>query len=168
MKKLIKMLIAAVALLGFNISARAQELMPEVTIKSVNYKYIRSVLDTTGAQAVKTLQKMAATYDIKNSEYYDDEYESYSVSMYIPQGQILAVYDANGKLLRTAEKFKNVSLPPAVRNAVYTSFPDWVIARDVYLVNYTEEGMNNKMYKLLLQNGDQRKRVKTDEKGNFK
>lgn len=169
MKKLIKMLIAAIFFLGFNnIMARAQELLPEVVVRSVNYKYIKSVIDTTAAETVKNLQKMAASYDIKNSEYYDDEYESYSVSLYIPQGQILAVYDSDGKLLRTAERFKNVSLPPAVRNAVNARYPDWIIARDVYIVNYTEEGMNKKMYKMLLQNGDERKRIKTDEKGNFK
>ncbi len=80
----------------------------------------------------------------------------------------MATYDKDGKILRTAERFSNVVLPPSVRKSVAENYPDWVIAKDVYLVNF-HAGSNHisKVYKILLENGDQRKRIKTDEKGNF-
>ncbi|MFM6994794.1 MAG: hypothetical protein ACKOWO_06755 [Sediminibacterium sp.] len=81
---------------------------------------------------------------------------------------MLATYDKEGKILRTAERFSNVILPSSVRSAVVDAYPEWSIAKDVYLVNY-HSGSNhiNKVYKEVLENGDKRKRVKTDEKGNF-
>ena len=81
----------------------------------------------------------------------------------------MATYDKNGKLLRTAERFKNVALPSAVRNAVFSRYPEWNIYKDIYTVNYYHEKSSNskKVYKLLLEKGDERMRVKTTENGDF-
>lgn len=56
----------------------------------------------------------------------------------------------------------------AVRKSVAERFPQWVITKDVYLVNYHDEkGDAKKRYKLVLENGDKRMRVKVDENGEF-
>ena len=57
------------------------------------------------------LEEKVAMFDLRSSEYYNDEYDTYYVSFYIPDGKILAAYDKEGKLVRTIEKFKNVKLP---------------------------------------------------------
>jgi hypothetical protein len=168
MKKLTTMLAIAAAVTGFSTAACAQDLLPGVTVVFANYKYIKSVSDSSAAQPVKEMQNMTATYDIKNADYYEDDYEDYYITFYIPNGRILAVYDQNGKLLRTAEKFKNVALPQAVNNAVTAKYPEWTIPKDVYLVSYAEDQGGQKIYKLLLHNGDKRMRVKVDDKGNIK
>lgn len=167
MKQSKLMLILAVFTSGFIIPCHAQELLPEVKVTALNYKYLKSVTDTNSAQPVKFLQRRAAAFDVKNSEFYEDDYESYFISFYIPDGEILAVYDQNGKLLRTAEKYKNIAIPTDVRQSVAKRFPQWTISKDVYLVNFYEANEGKKIYKLLLQNGDKRLRVKTDEKGAF-
>lgn len=78
-------------------------------------------------------------------------------------------HDKNGKLLRTAEKYKNVQLPKTVTSAVAGRFPNWHIAKDVYLVDYySDKNIVNKLYKLVLENGDQRIKVSLNEKGEFK
>lgn len=154
-------------IIGFNIQSFAQELLPEVRVTALNYKYLKSINDTNAAQPVKLLQHRAAAFDVKNSEYYEDEYENYFISFFIPDGEILAVYDQQGKLLRTAEKYKNVAIPPDVRQAVAKRFPEWRISKDVYLVSYSESQGGKKVYKLLLENGDKRIRVSTNEKGEF-
>jgi hypothetical protein len=161
-------IIACIAFVGLSSNIYAQETLPPVTVTSLNYKYLKSVADPNAAQKVNLLERKAATYNVKESEFYDDEFEQYYVSFYLPKGQVLATYDKEGKILRTAERFSNVVLPTSVRTSVMDTYPDWTIAKDVYLVNY-HAGSNhiNKVYKLVLENGDKRKRVKTDEKGNF-
>ena len=79
----------------------------------------------------------------------------------------MATYDKEGKLLRTAEKYKNIRIPQAVSKAIYLKHPGWIIAKDAYLVNYYESEGAKKMYRLVLEKGDKRLRVKTDENGNF-
>lgn len=154
--------------LGIVGETNAQETLPPVTVTSLNYKYLKSVADPNAAQKVNLLERKAATYNVKESDYYEDEFEQYYVSFYLPKGQVLATYDKNGKVLRTAERFSNVVLPTMVRTAVTETYPEWTIAKDVYLVNYHAESNHlSKVYKMVLENGDKRKRVKTDEKGNF-
>ena len=167
MKKLKLVLLSCIVLAFINIHAYAQEL-PTVTVKSLNYKYIRSVYDTNAAQPVKLLERRAASYDIKSDEFYEEDYENYFISFYLPRGQVLATYDQDGKLLRTAERFKNVALPPVVRQSVVRRYPEWSIKKDIYVVNYNGEWDKvKKVYKVILENGDKRIRVKTDEQGEF-
>lgn len=156
-----------VFLLGGIVPSFAQDVLPEVTITAVRYKYLKAVDSKDLAQPVKLLEKRAAEYDVKSSEFYEDEYDSYFISFFIPDGEILAAYDQDGKLLRTVEKFKNVALPKAVSDAVVKRFPQWTISKDVYQVNYVEEKGATKVYKLLLENGDKRLKVKANDKGEF-
>jgi len=170
MKQIKVLLLTCILLLGLNTSSFSQDTtLPGVTVVSLNYKYLKSVNDPNSAQPVRLLEHRAASYDIKNTDYYEDEYDEYFVSFYIPEGEILATYDKDGKLLRTAERFKNVALPAVVRNAVATRYPEWRIYKDIYRVNYYHENSNNpkKVYKLVLENGDERMRVKTNENGDF-
>ena len=166
MKHLQLFLFGAFAL-GWSSTGHTQEVLPEVTVKAVKYKYLNAVNDKDAAQPVKLLQRQAAEYDVKTSSFYEEDYDTYFISFYIPDGQILASYDKDGKLLSTVEKYKNVMVPPAVRSAVANRYPQWSISKDVYLVNYNEENVAKKVYKLTLESGDKRMKIKTNEKGEF-
>ena len=145
----------------------AEEQLSEVIVVATNYKYLNDVNRTVESVPVRLLEEKVATYDLKNSELYQDEYDTYEVSFYIPEGRILAAYDKDGNIIRTVEKFKDIALPKEVAKAVAKRFPGWTISKDVYLVNYSDKSGATKKYKLTLENGDQRMKVKTDEKGNF-
>lgn len=152
--------------MAYSATSFAQVVLPEITIKAVKYKYLDAVDYKNAPQPVKLLQRQAATYNVKDSEFYDDDYDNYYISFYIPNGKILAAYDRNGKLLRTAEKYKNVQLPATITSAVATRFPQWTISKDVYLVSfYDAKGASNKRYKLLLENGDKRLKVNVNDQG---
>ena len=142
--------------------------LPEVVITAVNYKYLNAVENEDTDLSVQMLQEHVAMYDLKNSDLYGDEYDTYTVSFYIPDGKILAAYDKNGEIIRTIERFQNVKLPKDVRNAVYKRFPNWSLEKDVYLVNYHENNEKvSKQYKVKLKNGKKVMRVKLAEDGNF-
>ncbi len=142
--------------------------LPEVVITAVNYKYLNAVENEDTDLSVQMLQEHVAMYDLKNSDLYGDEYDTYTVSLYIPDGKILAAYDKNGEIIRTIERFQNVKLPKDVRNAVYKRFPNWSLEKDVYLVNYHKNNEKvSKQYKVKLKNGKKVMRVKLAEDGNF-
>lgn len=148
-------------------SVMAQEVLPEVVVTAGNYKYLRSIDNKDAAQPVKLLERVAAAYDVKSSDYYEEENGAYFISFSLPQGYILAYYDESGKLIRTAERFKNVALPSVVRTAVGTRYPNWTISNDIFLVKYEDASGARKVYKMLLRNGSKRLRIKTNDKGEF-
>jgi hypothetical protein len=139
-----------------------------IVIRPIKYKYIYEVVDKDIDQSVKNLQMMLGKFDITKEEYYEDEYESYRLSFYIPKGYAVATYDKDGNLLRTIERYKNVKLPLAVSRALLERFPNWTVDKDIYKVSYSEPNWESKKtYKLKLTNGKKTIRVKTDEDGNF-
>lgn len=166
-----KKIIIGLLVFGFAFQSFAQiktEKLSEVVISATNYKYLNKVGLTNAAIPVELLESKVATFNVKDADFYSDEYDTYEVSFYIPDGYILASYDKDGTILRTAERFKNVALPRTVIESVAKTYPNWSFAKDVYLVSYHDaSGKITKKYKIVLKNGDKRIRVKVDEKGNF-
>ena len=141
--------------------------LSEVVV-SVNYKYLNAIDNQETAVPVKMLQEKVALYDVKKSELYRDEYDTYTVSFFIPDGKIVAAYDKDGKIMRTIEKFKNVKLPYNVTRAIVKRFPNWKMVKDVYKVNYIDKsGITKNQYKVKLENGDKKMTVKVTDKGEF-
>ena len=167
MKQFKLTLMMASTVLLFHLSSFCQQNLPEIVVKAVRYKYLSAVDHKDLAQPVKLLERRAAAYDIKNTDIYEEDYDTYFVSFYLPEGQILASYDKNGRLLTTAEKYKDITLPISVRTAIVNRFPNWALTKDIYQVDYYEGKRVSKVYKVILENGDKRMRVKVDENGNF-
>lgn len=143
------------------------EQLSEVVVTAVNYKYLSAIDSKEVAIPVKMLERKAAAYNVQDADYYSDDYEFYTVSFIIPEGKIVAAYNPEGEIIRTIERFEDVKLPAAVRDAVAERFPNWTIVKDVYRVTYNQVKGANKSYKLKLKNGEKTMRVKVDDKGEF-
>ena len=166
-----KNLIIALFIIGLTTQVFAQdpktEKLSEVIVVAVNYKYLSQIGSQESAVPVNLLQRKAATYNIREADFYDDEYDFYTVSFFIPEGKIVAAYDKDGKIIRTIEKYENIALPLEVATSVANRFPKWKISKDVYLVKYNDNNGANRTYKLILKNGDERLKIKIDADGNF-
>lgn len=166
-----KKLLFGLIILGLTTQVFAQktETLPEVVVRATNYKYLNSVNPEDVADVnVKMLEEKVASFDLENAEFYDDDYDLYRVRFYIPEGKILAAFDEDGNIIRTAERFKNVVLPSKIKKAIGKRFPGWGVAKDLYSVRYYQStGVTKKMYKVTLKNGDKKLKVKVDEDGNF-
>lgn len=169
LKSILKIVFVAVFILDHSAQTFAQIILPEIVVTASNYKYLNAVGPEEAAKPVNMLEEYAAAYDLKGAEFYEDVYDNYFVSFFIPDGKILAAYDKDGKLLRTAEKYKDIGVPQHIKQVVAKKYPGWKIAKDVYLVNYyaKEGGITTKLYKILLENGDKRMRIKINDKGEF-
>jgi len=143
------------------------EQLSEVVVTAVNYKYLNAIDSKEVAIPVQMLERKAAAYNVQDADYYSDDYDFYTVSFFIPEGKIVAAYNPEGEIIRTIERFENIKLPTAVRDAVAERFPNWTIVKDVYRVTYNKDEGANKSYKLKLENGDKTMRVKIDDKGEF-
>lgn len=167
-----KKIILGLLIFGFAIQSFAQvkiktEKLSEVVISATNYKYLNKVGLTNASIPVELLEAKVASFNLQDSEYYSDEYDYYEISFYIPDGHILAAYDKDGNIIRTIERFKNVTLPREVIESVAKKYPNWSFAKDVYLVNYHHSGTITKKYKITLKNGDKRIKIKVNEYGDF-
>jgi hypothetical protein len=54
-----------------------------------------------------------------------------------------------------------------VASTIAQKYSGWSIAKDVYLVSYYESKGITKVYKLILENGNKRMRIKTNEFGDI-
>lgn len=140
------------------------------TLISLNYKYLESHEASNIQQHVKDLESEVLKYNHKEnlSELYDDEYDTYSVSFYVPKGKIVAAYNKSGKIIRTIEKYNNVRLPLVVMQSVSKRFPNWGIIEDAYFIKYhCEEDSLKQEYKIKIQNESKVLTVRTNEEGTF-
>ncbi len=161
-------LIIGLIIIGFAIQAQAQvEELSEVVVSASNYKYLTKVGLENASVLVSELEEKVANFDLKSADFYSEDNDSYVVSFFIPQGKVLASYDSDGNIIRTVERFNNVKLPREVIESVAKQYPNWTFAKDTYLVNYYDSGKISKRYKITLENGDQRIKIKTDIEGNF-
>jgi hypothetical protein len=167
MKKLLLGLLAIGLSAQFYAQVINDGMLPEVEVRATNYKYLNSIDNTEAAVSVKLLEDMVAKFDVRSSEFYEDGSDFYKVYFYIPDGKVVAAYDKNGKILYTIEKFNNVALPNNVAASVAERFPGWKVAKDVYKVNYDVNTGSKKQYKIVLENGKKRIRVKVDDDGVF-
>lgn len=166
-----KKLILGLLISGLASQAYAQvvqtEQLSEVVVMAANYKYLNESDNKEAAIPVKMLERKVAAYDVQESGFYQDDWGLYTVSFYIPDGKIVAVYDSEGKVVRTIEHFKDVALPKEVRNALATRFPNWELTGDTYRINYNDRDGAKKNYKIRIKNGEKTMKVKMSESGEF-
>ncbi len=143
------------------------EQLSEVVVTAVNYKYLNAIDSKEVAIPVQMLERKAAAYNVEDSDFYQDDFDIYYVSFFIPEGKIVAAYNPEGEIIRTIERFEDIKLPSAVRNAIAERFPQWEVSNDVYKVTYNQRSGATKSYKVKLKNGDKTMRVKVDDNGNF-
>ena len=168
---IIVLIIAGLTTIGFaqNSANEFEIALDEVEVLGMNYEYLNAVGYRDAAEPVKLLTQKAASFDLTYSTCLKADYENqeYYVQFKIPEGEILAIYDNKGEIIRTSEKFEDIRLPLAVSNAIVEKYPGWRIEGDIYLVNYRRNKEIIKKYKLFIRKGEKNTRVSTDENGNF-
>lgn len=159
-----KKLLMIVVLMGFTTTlfAQVEEVLPEVEVLGLHFKYIDAINDTDEPTVIKDLHKYVGNFDVLESDVYDFEYDTYSFTFKIPQGKILAGYDAEGNLLWTVEKFKDIKVPNDIARMVAVEYPGWTFDKTFYTIKYTEKYGATKKYKVILSKNGKKKRVTLD------
>lgn len=169
MKKfLIGTMILGLASLGYSQgsdTAIEEVKLSDVTVTPINAEYMNEVHGGTGSIRVYTLEREASRFNLKESPFFNEGGLS-KVQFSQKNGRISATYSFDGKILSANEKYKNLILPKAVRNAVYEQYSDWDIDSTVYLVNYNSKRGAKKVYKITVKKGPHKMNLKYDVEGN--
>jgi hypothetical protein len=116
---------------------------------------------------VKNLEHEVANYDVTKAQEFNGGMEAFKVIFRRTNGWIVTMYANNGKIIRTTEKFKNIALPLAIRNAAYAEYPDYTFHGNNYFVSYQGENDISKLYYVQMSNDNEKKNLKIDMDGNI-
>lgn len=162
MKKVL-LTVLCLAFLNFAMAQRPERTksleLEEVTLKPLNADYSISVIETKMPPSVRNLERKAARFDVRELRAYNRNYDAFEVFFKENNGSIIATYDRDGKILQTHERFKNIALPPKVRNYLYLEYPGWIISKDIYMVSYYDHGEILKTCKVQLSKGKAKKNL---------
>ncbi|MFI1773526.1 nicotinate-nucleotide adenylyltransferase [Thalassobellus citreus] len=165
-----KKIILGFLFLGLITLTNAQTVELSETVIDLNNKYLNAVDHNNAPKCVKYLEEKVVNYR-NNTIYtslYNDEYDTYKVSFNIPEGEITAVYNINGKIVETRENYNDVRLPLVVLQSIAKRFPNWGIIGDAYYIKYqSEKDTVTQEYKIKIKNEDEIITVKTNENGLF-
>lgn len=132
-----------------------------VTVTPLNTTYLRKVQDPDTPELVKKLENTAARFDVTEASIYDGNHEGYEVIFEQTNGRIIATYDQNGKIISSFERFKNLNLPPRVRNNIAKEYPGWIVHKDAYLVSYYVDAEHvKKVYKIQIRKENEKKNLR--------
>jgi hypothetical protein len=163
-----KKILFGLFIFGFTVQMNSQTIeLKEVEVVA-NYNYLQATNTKSEALPVQKIQEKVLKYKATNGDFDDYGEVAYTISFYTPDGQIIADYNTEGKILSTTEKYKNVRLPLEVLQAIAKRFPNWAIQEDTYHVSYhCEKGITQKVYKIKLMNEDKIVNIKTNDNGEF-
>lgn len=135
-------------------------------VKSINSKYLNKINDRFNSDELLILEKKVSEYDVTKADGYDSRNKAFKVNFLATKGSIEVIYDANGMILSTREKFKDVRLPVPVRHTAFKMYPDWKISGNVCSINYNINRDVMKTYKLKLTKGNKKATLLLDASGN--
>ena len=107
---------------------------------------------------------MKANFDIKNfiTEFSSQDYDTFVVTFTSAKGFLSADFDGDGNLVRTFQKFNDIVLPLDVRREVYMANKGWTMTKNKYVASGRGDLVQNEMYKIKLENGNQKRTMKLD------
>lgn len=128
---------------------------------SVNSNYLKQVYNKDCAEKIRTLENLAANYNIKENPLYDpDAKVSYEVVFEVSDSKIIATYDKSGEIMRTSEQYLNVKLPPDLGFIVSRKYSKWLFNNNLYSISYNKNEGAEKIYSIEIQKGQKVKILK--------
>lgn len=163
--------------LGLTTLTQAQTTIEtEVDAKSVNLKdviittnskYLNKVYEESSSVMVKDLEQLVAGFDITKHEVYGPEFERYLVTFKANgKTQMRVIYDSDGIVLSSFEKYDDILLPLAIRQALVKDYPTWTLHGNSYRVTYDHQNGVKKVYKMQVRKDGEKENLRINFKGN--
>jgi len=87
-------------------------------------------------------------------------FDEYLVTFNSSKGYLEAIYSNNGNLVGTHQRFKNITLPSAVRNKLFVENQGWTAISIKYTASGKSDRIDKELYKIKLENGNKNRVVK--------
>ncbi len=141
--------------------------LDDILLSNVNMDYLEKVQDKTISEPVRLLENKASRFNVTKLPEFDGRKESFKTIFKGSKGFIIAIYDNNGKILTTLERFRDVKLPRPVITTVLKKYPKWTFWKNSYFVSYHSDKGAQKVYRVQVRKGNMKKSLKIDSDGNI-
>ncbi|MGM5471131.1 hypothetical protein ACS386_12705 [Flavobacteriaceae bacterium LMO-SS05] len=152
--------------LGLTTLVYSQSESENVGLKNIvissNSKYLSEAYDKNTPETVKDVEYTVATYDITNSDVYNHEHYGYQVDFKGSKFNIKTIYNSEGVILSSKEKFVDILLPHNIRQSLYKEYPGWSPHSNTYKVVYSFRNGAQKAYKVQLRKDGKRINLNID------
>ena len=145
-----------------NTNEISSKIVNSKTVKINNATYLNSHTKDVERLAVniKTLQKIAADYDItKESVYSKNKEITYDVVFEADDNYIKAVYDHSGIILSSKEYYEDVRIPYVLSSQLAKEYPGWSFDQSNCTISYSKAGEAKFTYSVKLKKGNKSKIV---------
>ncbi|GAA4300648.1 hypothetical protein [Aestuariibaculum suncheonense] len=151
-------------------SVKEKASSPKTTKNHLNDAYHDAVSLSSDCDRISSLETLVANYDVTKQSFYDEKLTTYKIDFKEgdkKDGVITAVFDTDGNLVKSLERFKNIRLPRVVLDAINDVYPGAIIKTNTYVVSYNENSGTNKIYKVKIDANGNTKSLKVDSNGKF-
>lgn len=109
---------------------------------------------------------LSSNFDIKGflQQLKAENYDSVLITFRSTKGYMEADFDKEGNILSTQLRFKNIALPHEIRQELFKSNKGWSMIKNKYVAYGTGDFLEKEVYKIKMQNGNQKRMVKLDPK----
>ncbi|MCM8570173.1 hypothetical protein NE848_12340 [Gramella jeungdoensis] len=141
----------------------------EPTAQIVFEDYANGIIKVKENHA-KQFQDNAINFLVENFDIYrfmreaGDDTDEVRVTLKSSNGMLLASYNKDGQLVKTYQKFKDVPLPPAIRNQVYAEYEGWTMTKNKYVASGLEDNIDKERYLVHLERGNDKEKIKITPK----
>ncbi len=120
----------------------------------------------TGEFSDNPIAFMKSNFDIQGfiESFKNEDYDRYKVTFVSSQGMLEAVYNEEGELLKTYQRFTDIVVPSEVKHELYRTHKGWTMTKNKYTASGTGDLVDKELYKIKLENGNQTQRIKIDPK----
>lgn len=128
----------------------------ESTDLNIHHKYLRKVRSLYLPEGVTSLQNKVSQFDIAKTKTFDKNSNHNKYEFVSDSGKIKAVFDQNGELSSTREKYK-MTLPANVKEHIFKDYEGWTLVYSEIVVKYRKNKKSQKYYLVKIENEDEYK-----------
>lgn len=136
------------------------EALNSEVVANLNEDYLLAIADETPQNEADFLAGIISDYDIKEESGIESVLDEYNVIFISNKGYASVTYDNEGSIDVVTKHLRNVALPAKLVQLIHEEHRDWVIIQNKYTVSYSRGDDVSRTYRLTLQKGDQKKRIK--------
>ncbi|MCB7480099.1 hypothetical protein [Christiangramia sediminis] len=76
------------------------------------------------------------------------------------KGYMTAIFNEDGEMVKNYQQFKDIALPYAIRNQVYSQYIGWTITSNKYIASGLGDHIDKQKYNVKLQKGKEKTKMK--------
>ena len=153
----------------FTAKSEDNDAEPDNFTKTIaNVEYLKIMKRQLLPNQVKNLEKVAASFDIKDLDIYDSKDPSeYDVVFAEGNNTVIASFNQYGSIIRSMGKFYDARIPLELSVKISKKYPGWKFSKTLCLIKYSKGKAVEIMYEVQLVNNKEKKIIKTDASGNM-